>query len=664
MLTPWFLVGLLAIGLPWWLHRLARSETTPQAFPSLMLLERSDLRDTRKRQLRYLALLALRIALLIAIVLAFAQLQWVTKIPAALASQARMHVIVLDTSLSMRAGTRWQQAKEKATQLIDAARAGDQLLLISASGRKVQVLAGPVAGIERARVRSAVATLAPGPERLDLGLAMASIKTWQTQQQLPMELHVISDMQASGSPLQFADLEPPAGAKLLLHAVQDDSTANAAITSVELSGGERRSLTVSMHGYGGPVAGIIAMTVDDRELGKQAVQWQSDGTASATFADLKLAPGSHRLHAQLQVNDALNDDNHYYAVVEHTDPRVLLIARNPQADEVAYLAAAIESLAAPRLVVTRVMPDQLSAHTLAEYAAVVVADSGVLSEAMAERLSKQAASGSALFVTLGPQAVRVGADPITGMKVRELGGAMRIGAVDDSHPILREPEAWRGVRFFKRMHVTPAEGDRSLLRFEDGAPLLIERSFEAGRVLLMAAPLDREWNDLAVHPLFVRFIAETARYLTGDDAAAASAQIDGTVATGVPAGAAGQIFDPQGKRVSGLAGREDATHLSPQQTGFYEVRSANHSRFIAANVDTRESDLTPLAPDLVQKWQALEKPSVAVAANATGAQYRDSPNPRDRFTQDLGPLLLILAVLLALTELLVANYRLQVVRDA
>jgi hypothetical protein len=648
MLAPWFLVGLFAIGLPWWLHRLARSETTPQAFPSLMLLESSDLRDTRKRQLRYLALLALRIALLVAIVLAFVQPQWFTKVPEALANQARMHVIVLDTSLSMKAGTRWQQAKERATKLIDAARAGDQLLLISAAGRKVQVLAGPVAGIERARVRAALEEVTPSLDRLDYGLAMTSVKTWQTEEQLPMELHLIGDMQASGSPLRFADLEPPPGARLHLQAVADTALPNAAITRVTLSSGEKRMLTVSMSAYGDATAGTVVLNVDDREFGKQAVQWQADGTAVANFSDLKLTPGAHRIEAQLQIDDALSDDNRFYAVIEHTDPRVLLIARNPQADEVLYLAAAIESLSAPRLTVSRTMPEQLSSLTLAEYAAIVIADSGVLSEDAAQRLAKHAGAGGALFITLGPQALRTGSDPITGLKVRESSGTnVRIGAVDDSHPILREPEAWRGVRFFKRMQITPAESDRSLLSFEDGAPLLLERPLDAGRVLVMAAPLDREWNDLAVHPLFVRFIAD-------NDASTVSTVVGGNVATGVAAGAAGQVFDPQGNRVSSLAGSETASRLSPEQIGFYEVRSANHSRFIAANVDTRESNLAPLAAEVVQKWQTLEKPAVATTTNAAAVQYR----------RELGPLLLILVALLALAELLVANYRLQVVRDA
>jgi hypothetical protein len=654
MLAPWFLVGLFAIGLPWWLHRLARSETTPQAFPSLMLLESSDLRDTRKRQLRYLALLALRIALLVALVLAFVQPQWFTKVPEALANQARLHVIVLDTSLSMKAGTRWQQAKEHATSLIDAARAGDQLLLISAAGRKVQVLAGPVAGIERARVRAALEDLTPSLDRLDYGLAMTSVKTWQTEEQLPMELHLIGDMQASGSPLRFADLEPPPGARLHLHAVTDAAVSNAAITRVALSNGEKRMLTVNMNAYGDAPAGTVVLNVDDREFGKQAVQWQA-GTAVASFADLKLTPGAHRIEAQLQVDDALSDDNRFYAVVEHADPRVLLIARNPQADEVLYLAAAIESLSTPRLTVSRTMPEQLSSLTLAEYAAIVIADSGVLSEDAAQRLAKHAGAGGALFITLGPQALRMGADPITGLKVRESSGTnVRIGPVDDSHPILREPEAWRGVRFFKRMHITPAESDRSLLSFEDGAPLLLERPLDAGRVLVMAAPLDREWNDLAVHPLFVRFVAETARYLAGNDASTVSTLVGGNVATGVAAGAAGQVFDPQGNRVSSLAGSETASRLSPEQIGFYEIRSANHSRFIAANVDTRESNLAPLAPAVVQKWQTLEKPALPTTTNTAAVQYR----------RELGPLLLILVALLALAELVVANYRLQVVRDA
>ena len=43
--------------------------------------------------------------------------------------------------------------------------------------------------------------------------------------------------------------------------------------------------------------------------------------------------------------------------------------------------------------------------------------------------------------------------------------------------------------------------------------MLIERTVGAGHILVLTTPIEREWNDLAIHPLFVHFIAEDARYL-------------------------------------------------------------------------------------------------------------------------------------------------------
>jgi hypothetical protein len=71
-LAPAFLLGLLAIGVPIWLHRVARANPTQHPFASLMFVEASETQRTAKRTLRYWLLLSLRILLLIALVLAFA----------------------------------------------------------------------------------------------------------------------------------------------------------------------------------------------------------------------------------------------------------------------------------------------------------------------------------------------------------------------------------------------------------------------------------------------------------------------------------------------------------------------------------------------------------------------------------------------------------------
>src|SRR6187402_2900725 len=129
-LAPAILAGLLAIGLPLWLHRVARANPAHHAFASLMLLESSEVQRTAQRTLRYWALLILRILLLLAVVLAFAGPLLPRRAVPVVNPDARLHAIVMDTSFSMQYGDRWQQSLAQARQIIDAARPGDQLLLV------------------------------------------------------------------------------------------------------------------------------------------------------------------------------------------------------------------------------------------------------------------------------------------------------------------------------------------------------------------------------------------------------------------------------------------------------------------------------------------------------------------------------------------------------
>ena len=71
-LNPWFLAALAAIGLPIYIHLLRRHMVPPQPFSSLMFFERGTQSSTRHRRLRYLLLFSLRTALLLLLVLAFA----------------------------------------------------------------------------------------------------------------------------------------------------------------------------------------------------------------------------------------------------------------------------------------------------------------------------------------------------------------------------------------------------------------------------------------------------------------------------------------------------------------------------------------------------------------------------------------------------------------
>ena len=153
-LSPWFLLGALAVALPVVLH-LRKQDTAPaHAFAAIRFLRRAPVEARRPRQLRDLLLLALRVAALALLAAAFAR-------PYIRGEDAvgGITIVAVDTSFSMGAPGRMAKAKDAALRAIGAASAGDRLALIRVDDRAT-VLAEP--SLDRGAARAAVATLTAG----------------------------------------------------------------------------------------------------------------------------------------------------------------------------------------------------------------------------------------------------------------------------------------------------------------------------------------------------------------------------------------------------------------------------------------------------------------------------------------------------------------------
>lgn len=686
LLAPAFLLGLLAIGLPLWLHRVARANPTRHPFASLMFLEASETQRTAQRTLRYWLLLVVRILLLIALALAFAGPMLASRIMPQPNANARLHAILLDTSLSMQHGDRWKHALEIAGKLLGEVPSSERVLLLTGSGRRIEAIDSDNAGSARAVLRD----IKPGIERLDYGFAMSTAHAWLGSPRPPVVLHVISDLQRSAAPLRFADLQPPAQTQLVIHDVSDGAAGNTYVTDASLLAVNSRSLQVTLgNSVGKPQQRAVVLRVDDKDLARKTVNIAAatvapetvageGGSASVAeaqlktpaaesntassftrvlFTDVNLAAGAHRIEVALESGDELSQDDHFYAVVEQADPAALLLSRDEKADDSAYFAAAIGSLSTPRLAVEQRAANAIDAAGggLGKYALVIVASPEALSNSAARRVQAYVAAGGAVLATLGDTAAG-GDHPLLGNltkgEVRIRSG--KVGEIASTHPVLREAADWNRVRFFRQRAVQLSSDDKVLIAFDDGAPLLIERTLGAGRMLVLTVPVDRRWNDLAIHPLFVHFMGAAASYLTRAEATASSAIVGSTVATGLTAGGGGQIFDPQGRRVLGLA-QSTVDRLIPDQPGFYEIRGNEGARWLAVNVDPRESNLATLPADFVARWQALraQDPVQTIAAAPTA----------EAAPKSLGPWLLWAAAVLLLAEVLLANRHLAMRRE-
>ena len=691
-LAPALLLGLLTIGVPLWLHRVTRADPMRHPFASLMFLEPSETQRTARHTIRYWLLLLLRMALLAALAFAFAGPLVTERMLPQRSANARLHAILVDASYSMQYGDRWRRALEAADSVLSSLNGADRVMLVRAAGRRIEVVHAPVPASNAGALRATLNTLAPSLERLDYGLAVSTADHWLGSPRLPTVLHFISDLQQSGAPLRFADLEPPPETQLVMHTVADEGAANVYVEHAEFISGSARTLQASIR-HNAPEAQRreVILQIDGKEHARQSVElpgaaptlssapgeaeggWvgldaaiapghQASGIAGSTiaavvFSDVALTPGAHRIELKLEPRDALPQDDQYFAVIEHADPKAVLITQSEDADAAAYFEAALGSLASPRLSVDRRGSSTLpEPDALATYSVAVIADASALSDAAAARVLDYVAAGGAVLATLGEQRAGGELPLLEGWRIGETRAqSARVGEISTSHPALREASDWRRVRFFRQRAVEPGENDKVLIAFENGAPLLVERTIGAGRMLVLTSPIERSWNDLAIHPLFVHFIADAGRYLTGADASPVSHTAGSVVMTGLTAATGGQIFDPQGQRVLSLAEASAAERLVPRLTGFYEIRGGAAARWLAVNIDSRESDLAPLPADFVQRWQALRIRKPAPAAGPTEA----APGaPRS-----LGPLLLWIAAGLLLMEMLLANRYLAVRRE-
>ncbi|HEY0942376.1 MAG TPA: BatA and WFA domain-containing protein [Steroidobacter sp.] len=687
-LAPAFLFGLLAIGVPLWLHRVARANPTQHPFASLMLLEASETQRTARRTLRYWLLLATRILLLIALVLAFAGPQLAARIMPQPDANAQLHAIVVDTSLSMQHGTRWQRALQEAERVIGQVPSSDRVMLLAGSGRRISVVSESTPASNAGAVRASLQALKPGLERLDYGYAMSTANSWLGSPRPKVVLHLISDMQRSAAPLRFADLQLPAQTQLEMHDVSDGAAGNIYITDASRAPRDTRSLQATIgSSIPRPQQRDVILRVDDKEVARKNVTLAAatvqpeivageggnapgaglilqptvqsttrSGTSftTVTFSDVNLNAGAHRIEVVLEPADELPQDDRYYAVIEQADPTALLISRDANADDSAYFAAAIGALSAPRLTIEQRAANSMDSGRLGKYSLIVIADPSALSGAAARRIHSYVAAGGAVLATLGETVSNDNPllDELNVGEARNRTG--KVGEVVSTHPVLREAADWNRVRFFRQRSVRSAADDKTLIALDDGTPLLIERSLGAGRMLILTMPVDRRWNDLAIHPLFVHFIGAAANYLTQAEATTSSALVGATVTTGLTAGGGGQIFDPQGRRVLGLA-QSTTDRLIPEQAGFYEIRGSEGARWLAVNVDARESDLATLPPDFVARWQALRPQESAPAAAAASTP--------EAMPKSLGPWLLWLAAALLLAEVLLANRHLAIRRE-
>lgn len=659
LLAPLFLLGLLGIGLPLWLHRLQTQNPKRMQISSSMLLDPSERRLHVQKKLRFLLLLALRIALLALLALAFAQPLWKLADHTLAGSSARLHLILLDTSLSMSAEGRMAAARTEAARIVDGLRGGDRALLATA-GSTITLVAvdGSAPTADKGALRRALEKLQPGESRLEYSLAMGSVDSLAGAMDLPVVAHLVSDFQSTGIAQRFADLLPRSERgrriELQLHPVATDAVPNWAVTAIRHSG---ENIDVTVRGYGTPEHSLtVQLAVNDTARGEQTRTVPASGEVLFRFAGVALNVGENRVVAQLKKADSLGGDDRHQTVLQGGGPQVVpLLTTDTRAQSGTFASAAL-AVSAARYRVSPTRIADFDPRTLERYRWVMVDDAGAIDARLAASLRGYMESGGAVLLVAGQRAGALQTLPVSGEVVRGVtvraADPLSVGRVDGAHAALVNTRGWQNLSIARMLKVTPGSGDRVLVAAEDGEPLLIEQHMGTGRLLLLCTSLDSSWSDLPVQPVFVSFMAEAAAWLAGDEAYG-SHQVAGAVLPLAQAGATvGQVIDPDGHELLSLSATRSAQSVRLERSGFYQVVTPARESLLAVNGDERESDLTPADAALLERWRTAAKAAEAVAPAAPSAQSTPGTFPLARW-------LLALAAVLVIAESLAGNWLLR-----
>src|SRR5580693_7128022 len=628
LIAPWFLAGLAGLAFPVYLHLLKRQTTKPKRVSSLMLFESRTQSSTRHRRLRYFLLLSLRLLVLLLLILAFAN-PFINRNTATLSS-GRLVLLVVDNSFSMRAGTRVADARDAAMNVL--AGKGPARAQVAAFGSQLRLMTQPIE--DQSALRAAVQAIQPGDGHGNFGELARAMRAMAESVHTPIELHLFSDMQRTDLAATFSDLALPSNVKLITHAVVSKAQPNWTVESVDAPGQVWGKDVKPIHvqaviaGYGTPAAQrTVSLVVNGKTTATKTVAVPANGRATVDFPALEVPYGFSRCEVKIDSADVLPADDLRRFAVQRSDPQKALLVHNYGDNRSPlYIGAALSAAAQSAFILESINVNEAADRKLSNYAFAVLSDVNTVPQLLDNALTDYVRSGGSVLIAAGTSAGARSQIPIFGahiIETRDYNRApdryMAVGSSDSSYPSVAKADGWLGVKFFYALSVDPGDS-RVIVRLGDQTPLLLEKRIGEGRVVLLTSGLDNLTNDFPLHPAFVPFIEQTARYLAGSERQGGARTVDAylELRNARERGQGVEVTDPEGKRPLTLGEAASAQSFQLTEAGYYQLRLADgRQNLVGVNADPKESNLEVIPDDVMALWTGKA---------GTGSQEAANPN--------------------------------------
>lgn len=294
----WAFLGLAAILALYMLKRRFEEHEVPSTYLwRRMLADQNANRPFQKLRKNLLMVLQLAVVALLALALMH---------PATKGLAGGDYVLIFDTSLSMRADGRMEQAKERALRMVDEMAAGSSVTVITA-GSEVET---PLSRSEdTVRVKQAISSVRAGYAGAALERAV-SLAQAMAREIDGLNIIVFSD-----------DYEAPEGIRTIN---AGRGAENRAILSVKLARrADANEAVVVVANYGEACDVTLEIETDGALWDVHTVSLEKEQTLGVSFT---LPDDVQAVHARIRQSDALAEDNEAWGVPQETRSHVVAYA--------------------------------------------------------------------------------------------------------------------------------------------------------------------------------------------------------------------------------------------------------------------------------------------------------------------------------------------------
>lgn len=651
---------LAAAALPLLIHLWNRRKYREVPWAAVSFLLEAMRKNARRVRLEQWLLLAVRTLLIALVVFALAEPFWERVGWNMVAGERTHHVLVIDASMSMAYRptdqSRFDRAKQLATRIVDESNRGDGFTLIT-MGRPPKVLVGSptfepasiLDEIENLTLTHGGADLSATVERIEEVVARARKENPRLAQQ---EVYFITDMQRVTWAPEVEDSDAASDfrrrsqrladqAALVLIDVGQAAADNVAVTDLRTADALAtiaRDVVIEAQirnfGRRQRPQQLVELHVDGRRAGEQHVDLDADAQAHVVFSYRFDRGGEHAVEVRAG-GDALDVDNHRYLALPVKDViRVLCVNGRPGGvgfrGATDYLMVALTPSGDDErsLIDAEAVPESaLLELDLDRYDCVFLCNVGQFTANESRVLANYVQRGGGLVFFLGDHVQpdsynrHLGSDApddrrllpvVLGETVPE--GEYRFHPLEYRHPIVRP---FRGqeragllttpISRYMRLSVPESSQARVALAFNTGDPAIVEEQIGRGRSIVVATSSDISWTAMPMWSSYLPIVHELLMAATGGQTQQRNVEVGESVGSSVPTLASDVIVD-----LTTPAGETASLRLAPQGTyGRWDFAETDHSgiytaelgppvgtqQLFAINVDTRQSDLEPIAID-------------------------------------------------------------------